>query len=95
MQEFVDRTVDFLGALPKFEFIDLVLDHDTAADLEILTEALPVRGVVVVYSSPTDGSTLTKAVSLHWEPTQNGFEIKDIQGISAGTELTMRLLVLG
>ena len=95
MQEFVDRTVSFLADLPKFEFVDLVLDHDTAVGLEIPSETLPVRGVLVVYASPTDGSTQTTAVSLHWEPTQNGFEIKDIQGASTGSELSLRLLILG
>lgn len=94
---FASDVIDFLRFLPTFE----VKTFGTRAEfpiksLEIETDVANVTGVVVLKAEEAadEGATVV-ATGVSWERAADGLKIKSIGGLSAGTDYTVTVLVLG
>lgn len=97
MLQFVSDLIDFLRALPTFE----IKTFSTRAifpikSIEVQTEVEKVVGLwpIKAEESGDPGLTVTPT-GISWERAEDGLKIKGIGGLSADTDYTVTVLVLG
>lgn len=85
-----------LEAQPRHVFKDLEVDGgDTDVDVAVPLDGSP-RAAYVAYVRDADADAdIASAITLHWEPREDGIRVRQFHGLTSGTRYTVRLHVIG